>query len=311
LRKINFFITGAARSGTTTMYEVLAGHPDVYMSTPVKEPAYFTNCYGSKQFKEYDNYMKLFSGAKGEKVIGDASTVYLYSEDAAENILKYNPQARIHIQLREPVSRLLSHYRRQVRLGDEKLDLAGALEKEDERIANNAAASYHYYNRGLYYEQVKRFLDIFGRDQVLITLFDDFVQSPSELLKEICLFLEIDKSFIPDEIEQINAGHSVKYDWVNSLLRGDGGLKRILKSFISPKSRKYISYKLKSQWNISDRKVEVSVTPELLARLKQDYRDNILKLQKLIDRDLSNWISTSDDTADRSFSKRSAESNGC
>jgi len=138
----NFFIVGAAKSGTTSLYHHLCQHLDVFMS-PVKEPHYFSRDVGVRSFKaddtksifanlrgyidfilksrfyilNFEKYKRLFSNVKNEKAIGEASVSYLVSKVAAEEIYKFNPDAKIIIILRNPVKRAFSHWLMDLRIG--------------------------------------------------------------------------------------------------------------------------------------------------------------------------------------------------
>ena len=119
-----FFIVGAPKAGTTSLYHYLEEHPEVYMS-PIKE----TNFFSSKQMQEqelyYDatpiqsknQYLELFKDVSQEKQVGEASVSYLYYTGVAKKILEFNPKAKIVIMLRNPVDRAFSHFLMDKRLG--------------------------------------------------------------------------------------------------------------------------------------------------------------------------------------------------
>ena len=138
MAKANFFLVGAAKSGTTSVYDFLNRHPEVYMS-PVKEPNYFSSDIKIDEFsetyrkttfldtefyfsneelpplqltfvREEKQYERLFEKVETEKVIGECSTSYLFSAKAAEEIHAYNPNAKIVMLLRNPIKRAYSHY---------------------------------------------------------------------------------------------------------------------------------------------------------------------------------------------------------
>ena len=290
IKKPNFFIVGAARSGTTTIYEVLKKHPQVYMSIPIKEPAYFTKKYGSKEYSNFTNYTDLFKGAKEEKIIGEASTIYLYSEDAAKNIKEFNPDAKIFIQLREPISRAVSHYKRQVRLGVEKLGFEEALAQERYRVNNDEVPSLFYFSRGLYSKQLKRFFRYFKKEQIFITLYDDFQRDPKEVLFRLCDFLQIEKKYIPKKISITNAGNMPRFFWINKLMKSNKAFRKILKAIIPKNKKKLIIYNLKSKWNISSSNFEINIPEHVLLELKNKYKKDILDLKNLLNLDLSDWL---------------------
>lgn len=142
----NFFIVGAAKSGTTSLYHYLKQHPEIYMS-PVKEPKYFLASINKfphngpgdievdkKIIRTWDEYLKLFSNASVEKCIGEASCGYLYyCELVAPSIKRISPEAKIIIVLRNPVERAFSAYCYLFREGRETLSFEEALKIEEER----------------------------------------------------------------------------------------------------------------------------------------------------------------------------------
>src|SRR5687767_1010670 len=102
MHKPNFFIVGAPKCGTTSLYEYIRVHPEVFMPDR-KEPAFFcSDFYKPRRMKE-EEYLSLFREAGSAKWIGEASTWYLYSDKAREGIKAFCPDARIIIMLRNPV----------------------------------------------------------------------------------------------------------------------------------------------------------------------------------------------------------------
>lgn len=215
----NFFIIGAAKSGTTSLQAYLAQHPEVYFS-PYKEPNYFALA-GAKlprigpaspevlfhlihrhSVVDFAEYQKLFLNVKGEKAVGEASVRYLYFEKAPGRIKEVVPNARFIAVLREPVSRLYSHYCMNVQYQIEPLDLMSAIDAEKARIEANWGWDWHYVSVSRYASQVKRYLTYFSPEQLKIFLYDDFVQNPGKVFSEACTHLGIDPSFSPDMSER-------------------------------------------------------------------------------------------------------------
>jgi len=182
----NFFIVGAAKAGTTSLYAWLRQHPQVYMS-PVKEPHYFSrDLVENVRFvirKERD-YLKLFRRAAGYKAIGEASASYLpFGRIVAERIKAAVPHARILIILRDPVERCFADYLMHVRTGREPRSFYEALVK--------SPLSKVYIQR--YAQPVSDYLGIFGKENVLVLMFEDLKSNPRGLLKQVAQFLDIDE----------------------------------------------------------------------------------------------------------------------
>ncbi len=103
----NFFIVGAAKSGTTSLVHYIEQHPDIYMSA-VKEPFYYVSDHG---YEDFDEYAGLFSGAKNELRVGEASTGYLFDPCAAQKIKDEYRDAKIIICLRNPIDMAFSYWK--------------------------------------------------------------------------------------------------------------------------------------------------------------------------------------------------------
>jgi hypothetical protein len=225
----NFFIIGAAKSGTTSLHEYLAQHPQVYMSFP-KELNFFSFVDSAPSFsgpprdpgnpvlrdrlrrEKYDlsittwpDYRKVFSCVRSERAIGESSVSYLYFPHASEKIRQSVPDARFIAILRNPVDRAYSKYRQLRRDGAEPLiSFEEALTAETARMQQNWSPAWFYIDRGFYYKQLKRYYDLFKQDQIHIILYDDFLNNPGGILERIFAFLDVDTGFCPDMSHKYN-----------------------------------------------------------------------------------------------------------
>ena len=190
----SFFLVGAPKCGTTTLFERIGLHPDVYVS-PVKEPHYFTAVHdgwpewGVQTLAAYE---ALFDGADGAREVGEGSTWYLYSPTAAAAIHAEVPEAKILISLRNPVERAYSAWAYNVEKGWEDLPFDAALAREDERYQRPGFWDRHYVRAGLYADQVERYLDTFGADRVHVVLFDDVRSDEAGVLRGVFDFLGVE-----------------------------------------------------------------------------------------------------------------------
>lgn len=206
--KPNLFIVGAARSGTTSLWQYLRQHPNVFMPEDElhKEPAFFSvkGCNIG-----YKRYLNIFKGVdKMHEWIGEASTAYLTDWTSSKRLHEFNPNAKIIIMLRNPADRAYSLYNWMVQDGYEYAEsFEKALELEVERINKKIPNwfepeyywNYMYFNSGLYYEQVKRYLQLF-RENVLVVKLDDFKMVFDNQYKKICSFLHLSPNEIRPEI---------------------------------------------------------------------------------------------------------------
>jgi hypothetical protein len=185
----NFFVVGAPKAGTTSLYEYLKPHPQVFLSE-VKEPKYFSpQLLGSVSL---ERYRRLYEKAGGISAIGDLSPFYLWDSAAPQRIHDVSPDAKIIVMLRDPVARAYSHYLMAVALGHEKASFSQGLSRYSDREARDWYLSSHYIEHGMYGEQVERYLNVFPADRIAIFLFDELVGNPRHVLTRIAGHLGID-----------------------------------------------------------------------------------------------------------------------
>jgi hypothetical protein len=286
----NFLIIGAMKSGTTALYYYLEQHPQIYMS-PVKEPNFFCSEENSDGnfAARLGAYQDLFRDVSGEIAIGEASHCYLYEPEAAARIQDHIPDARLIAVLRNPVDRAYSHFLHMVRNGSEPLtDFARAL-REIETGGYQKRDRRDYIGRGRYYDQLKRYFDTFGRDQVRVYLYEDLSEAPVDTLQDAFRFLGVDDSFVPDVSLKRNVSGYPKHKSVDKLLRQPSPIKDALKIYLPARLRWRLS---KAFDDLKTRNLvePPAVQPEVRRRLIGVYREDILKLQELIHRDVSGWL---------------------
>jgi hypothetical protein len=310
----NFFIVGAPKAGTTSLYYYLDQHPSVYMS-PIKEPNYFATeirignigpqwqgwaqkendslrkyLSGPMREKRFgglvsnsSDYLKLFQNVSGEKAIGEASVCYLWSKTAAQNIASATPSAKIIMVLRNPVDRAFSQYKQAVACG-----LVGRSFREHIRISLNSKSDKFevlnpFLEYGLYYEQVKRYTDLFRAQNLRIYLYDDYRNAPENTLADSFEFLEVDPEFSPDMSERHLDTRVPRFIWISYMLRKCGVwplLKRAAPATLRPGVRKLVSRNGQS----------LEIDPADRAFLSDYYREDAARLSTLIQRDLDAWL---------------------
>ncbi len=295
----NFFIVGAAKAGTSSIFNYLTQHPDIYRP-PIKEPSYFAlgeekiefkgpgdDVFNKTIVKRYDDYMLLFDGAKNEKMIGEASVVYLHSKRAALQIKNYIPNAKIIIILREPVERAISSYSHKVRDGFESLDnIEDAIDAEEERRLAGWQHIWQYKALGYYYDAVKRYITLFPGN-VAVYLYDDLKKNPSGLLKNIFDFLDVDNSFEPNIQYKYNVSGRPRSKIIHKFLSTQSSIKNMGKIILPEKLRSRIRGKIQ-RYNIDPKKPIMK--NEYYKYMKRLYREDIKRTQEIIGRDLSAWL---------------------
>lgn len=296
----NFLIIGAAKSGTSSLRKYLNEHPDIYGDVAI-EPGFFAfegvkpsfagpgdEILNDAVVTNLTDYEALFEGVRDESAIGEASVVYLYSEQAPRRIRHYIPDARLIVILRNPVERAVSSFAHLVRDGFEPIqDFRRALDAEDERIRQNWQHLWHYKRMGFYSEQLGRYLDLFPAHQLAIYTYDDFSERPLEVIQQLFTFLEVDDSFVPDLSRRYNVSGRPRSRLLHSLLTKPSLVRRALKPFVPGAVRAGVQKALMDR-NLKQGKA--SVPDATLDYLKSLYRDDILKLESHLQRDLSAWL---------------------
>lgn len=305
----NFFIVGFPKCGTTTVYENLRRHPEVFMPWDPdefwinKEPNFFDQDIEIDHrfsIKNESMYLDLFKDAQ-EKHIGEASTFYIYSQEAPKRIYNMNPAAKIIIMLRNPVDMLVSWHFDCYRWGHENiLDLETALNSEEDRKKGLRIPSRCYYpqllqykSMGKYSNHIARYLDRFGPNQVKVILLDDLKNNPLDVFKELATFLGLEGDFIPD---QANHNPSIKLSNFHQATLGFwerfGKAQKRLSIF--PESFWALAGKAFNKLFFSFGTIEKPVLNyELRRKLIAYFLQDLKQVEQLINRDLSFWYSKS------------------
>ena len=273
--KVNLFCVGAAKAGTTSIFEFIKDIDQ--FGIPVdKEPHFFGEYFvhERKKYSSYDEYHNLYPQRTNKKYLVDFSTSYLYSDSAAQEIFDYNHNAKVIIVLRNPVDRALSLYNHQRRSMLEQEGLEKAFCLESKRICDGFPYGYHYVNGGLYYNQVKRYLELFPRDNVLILQFENLIRKQHEELSKLFSFLNLPDDSVDKILPRENKTGLPKSRFLQYILENEFPLKKQIK-YISPlKLIKWVRDK-----NVGN-KVEVS--DEFRDRLHKFFEEDQSLLYKLL-----------------------------
>ena len=292
----NFFIVGAAKSGTSSLFHYLDSHPDVFMSR-VKEPHYLCSDFfpddftgpGDEGFSENtcrnrEDYLQLFESGASVPVRGEASVYYLLYPGVAERIHELNPDAKIVMVLRNPVDRAFSAYLHTTRDGRETLSFEDALAAEQSRRDQGYQPLWWYREAGLYSEQVKRYLKVFPDDQMRIFLYED-LQDTATVVREILTFLGVDTEVQIDTSIHHNASGVPKSRWLYQFFSDKHPVKEMLKPFFPKSIRHKLGEKAKSM--VLEK---TTMKPSTRRRLTEYFQPDIGRLEALIGRDLSPWL---------------------
>jgi hypothetical protein len=310
----NFFIVGAPKAGTTSLYSYLEQHTQVYMS-PIKELHYFAFEYRLENFSEeerpriardmrsleeylrgdmrekrfgalvsnWEDYLKLFRNVSDEIAVGEASPCYLWSETAARNIAARIPHARIIINLRNPADRAFSHYLHMLTAGSTRRSfreqIYGNLRCEKQQIGS----LWPFLEFGRYYQQIKRYMNEFPRSQIHVSLYEDLERAPGPLISDLHAFLGVDRSFVTNVSHRHNEPRILKLPGAVRYLK-----ERHIWPYLRNLAPRSLTPRLRSLMLRS--RASLTIEPADRALLTDYYRDDNLKLAALLNRDLTPWL---------------------
>jgi hypothetical protein len=295
----NFFIVGASRAGTTTLYEYLRRVPQVYLPS-IKEPRYFLarsiyeDIYGRTAVGNTKNYLDLFANSDAT-VIGEATPEYLYHDSAAHKIREKVPHAKIIITLRNPISRAFSHYLLLKSLlnieysfdemvksewANNKLDLGGSLR------------SPGIIECGFYSHGVSKYLELFGSDRIKIVIFDEWTKDAINTINAILEFLNVNCKFDDSvAVQKENAFRSYRRgnNFINSVMRKFTLLRRIyvrLPAFAHDSLKNIYHRQLSIRSSFSSSPPHESIPNETKELIRDIYWKDVKELERILGRKL-------------------------
>jgi Sulfotransferase domain len=300
----DFFIVGQPKSGTTALYEMLRRHPQIFMPDG-KEPWYFARELHERTPPRpegtpatLEEYLALFAAAGGEQRLGEATALYLWSRTAARGIAEVAPEARIVAILREPASLLRSLHLQFVETYVEtEADLGKALTLEAARREGRQVPRHTYWPRALMYsehvryvEQLRRYQEWFGRDRMLVLVYDDFRADNETTVRQVLRFLDVDDK-VPLEAIEANPTVRARSQRLNELVHavsvGRGPLSLTVKGAI--KALTPTRLRRNARDAVQRHIVFGEPSPpdaELTAKLRQRFKGEVEALSEYLGRDL-------------------------
>jgi hypothetical protein len=286
----NFMCIGASKSGTTSLYDILKQHSDIFLPS-FKEPHFFD--IPSVYQNGIEWYKKTyFQSLKNEKCIGDFSPTYLFDEHAPERILNdLGVNVKFIIILRNPVDRAYSHYLHSKRDQHENLSFKEALFLEKERFSKKDYLSYlrfSYTAQGMYCQMLIRYFKFFPRDNFLIINFEEeFVNQRGGTINRILNFLDLENEEFDINISS-NKASKAKSTLLKKVMKKTGWWRVLIKRMIpSLKIRQIIKNRIQRA-NIT------TFTPSKLSSLEKRelfnlfFKDDVGELELLLNKRM-NW----------------------
>ena len=295
---VNTFIVGMPKAGTTSLHRYLAEHPDTCMAED-KEPHYFSvdllqegaELHGHPKYTRYptvDAYHALFSERGSASIVGESSVFYLFSRAAAKEIYAYNPHAKIIIMLREPVAFLYSLHSQGLYSGNEvESDFERALQLESVRRRGEQLPDTVHFPSRLFYrdhwkvtEQIQRFVETFGTEQVKVIVFDEFKSDTEREVRGVMNFLGLNTEYMPNLVNH-NANTAMRSKILARVIQDPNHPVTSMAKKMLPKSFWKRGKVLLKKIN-TDHSPRAPLDSELKRKLRQEARTHVEDLQSYL-----------------------------
>jgi hypothetical protein len=281
----NFFVIGAAKAATTSLYQYLKQHPEIYVPQE-KEPHFFSEAASAwslatvgLSFSDEGAYRALFKDVLDQKAIGEFSVSYLWDKDTPHRLKQAAPDARIVVSLRDPVNRAFSHYMMDLREGFQtNPHFLEALQQDFAQEEKGWGVSHLYVELGLYCDQLQRYFDVFGRDRVLVLFAEDLHRNPVAELKKLFRFLGVneDVAYTIDLSRRHNSFAMPRNEMARFVMTSRP-LRRLSRIFAPRYLRRYL------RDHVLLRKIEKPPIPvDAHNFLRGIYRDDVLRLSQML-----------------------------
>lgn len=295
MNKPNFFIVGAPKCGTSAMNHYLSQHSDIFMAE--KEIHFFGADLKLKVKLDKSKYLNCFKNAAQEKILGEASVWYLFSKTAARQIKDFSPNAKILIMLRNPIEVVHAlHSQFLLPANEDVFDFEIAVKLDEERkkgIRLPVSADWFerplYKDAALFSEQVKRYFDVFNRENVHIVLYDDFLANTEKTVSDVLQFLGVNPE-LEIRYDVINSNKQIRVFSIHRFLKNPPTrIKKVVRVVLPFKKVRYLLRYHLINLNIYEKK-RTPISEQFSNELKVFFANDIISLGKLINRDLSSWL---------------------
>ena len=290
----NFICLGAAKSGTTTLHDILRQHPEIYVPA-FKEPHFFDIPENYKN--GIDWYQKNYFKNANKKVIAEFTPSYFFDKEVPERIFNnLGSEVKFVVLLRHPVDRAYSHYLHSKRDEHEELDFVESLNQEEDRLSryieNKDYLSYlrnSYISQGLYGDMVERYLKYFKLENFMFIHFEkEFLLKRDKTIHRVLNFLDIDSQIELQTDLRSNPSSKEKSKTLKRIMKKKGWWRTIIKWLLPSIQFRQIIRNRVQRLNIKEYRAE-KISEELKSKLFSSYfRDNIDKFERLTNEKM-NW----------------------
>ena len=290
----NFFCLGAAKSGTTTLYDILRQHPEIYIPN-FKEPHFFDI---PENFENgLDWYARNYYKKANKKIIADFTPSYLFDENAPKRIFEsLGKDMKFLVIFRNPVDRAYSHYlhskrdNHEIEIFEEALELeVSRLKKYKDQFDYLSYLRHSYLQQGLYAEMIDRYLQYFSLDNFLFIHFEDeFLQDRDLTIRNILDFLKVDNSILLNTDIRSNPSSKEKSRVLKKIIKKRGWWRKVIKFMVPSIQLRQIIRNRIQRINSTEFKYQ-QLNKEVKSDILEKYfREDISNLERIINKKM-NW----------------------
>lgn len=290
--RIGFFLIGAAKSGTTTLYDSLAPCDGIWLPQ-VKENTIFAR---DALYAEHHRHLQiLYAQAPPGRIHGGAYAHAMHMPEVVERLHRHNPRMKLLAVLRNPIERAYSAYWFARRNTWERLEFEQALAADARRLEGSyiERAELTHLSQGYYAQHLRRVFQRFSRDQVLVLATERLADSPAEVLAEVLEFLGLDGRTAPPMLGASNVAGLPRLPWLQRFFNAENAwyqrlARRCLPLGLRALIQRTVAEPLVNRWNLR-RFHYPPMEPRIRAFLAEHYRPHNAELSRLLGWDLSHW----------------------
>lgn len=276
---VDFMIIGAMKSGTTSLSQLLSGHPEVCFCKK-KEPHFFSK---SPNWRDrIEEYRELYSPVNNQ-ICGEASTTYtfypIFNKNTCQAIYDFNPNIKLIYIMRDPIDRIVSHYMHAYTRGY----VSDSFEK-------SVLTRPRYINISRYSTQIKPYIERFGKDQVLLLTFEEFISDRRSFLDKVSTFLNIDASLfnLDSNIHENKSVGEYRPSVKMERLEQNAIIQKV--KYLLPAAAQDITFKAFNKVNRRKLDAKPVVSMEIGDAIRRLLRLDILEMEKMLGRELNEWV---------------------
>ena len=296
--KPNVVLIGAAKAGTTSLYNYLLPHPQVFLPRERKEINYLAGVNQTVHSEE--EYLSLYKSAASYPVRMDISTSYIYEKSAAQKIKAFlGPDVKVVAFLRNPVEASHSLWKQMRHYGGETLSFEAALDAETARrndpmiraSLSGWDANYFYTDRYIYAPQLQRYYDVFPAAQIKIFIYEEFFNDLERGWKELCAFLDISSGFRPSNFGSVYnpAAAGRKSELIHNLIHKQMAVKKLVTWAIPEKTKTWLRIWLDDVNKKHD--TAETLSGNMRKQLKDVFKNDVRQLERLLNKSLEkSWL---------------------